>query len=151
MLGICLLLSPILRGAETATAPSDVVMLPKFVVTGEAFVFSMSWRCKWPTQKSKITKAWFTDIPKGGWAEKAGLQTDDLLLKYDDTTLSDVSGEWLSERLKKSWTWGQVHQLLIERKGKKMMMTIEMVKNPNKPAANVTAGTEASLAPKESP
>lgn len=113
-------------------ASQDLVILPKFEVTAGAFAFSMTWRCRWPTQKSKIIRAWFTQIPKGGMAERAGLRNDDRLLKYDDVVLAEISGEWLSKRLKEPWNAGEVHRFLVERDGKQMSFTIEVTKKPTR-------------------
>jgi hypothetical protein len=135
LLGICLVTS-LARGAEGPEAAPEVVVLPRFVVTADSFVFSMNWRCKWPTQKSKISRAWFTEIPKDGMAARSGLQKDDRLLKYDEVTLADTTGEWLETRLNRPWRAGEVHAFLIERNGKKLSLTIEVTKSPARRQGN---------------
>ena len=52
--GIFLALTLMLSSARLiwgAEATAEVVVLPRFVVEADRLVFSMSWRCKWPTQK----------------------------------------------------------------------------------------------------
>lgn len=130
LLAICWALLGV-RVASGAEA-TDVVVLPKFVVEADRFVFSLQWRCRWPTQKSKITRAWFTDAPRNGVVERAGIRTDDRLLHYDGVVLADMAGEWLAARLKQPWKHGDTHELLIERAGRRLKIAIEL-KKPKQP------------------
>lgn len=114
------------RGAPAAGTSDEIMVLPRFVVTADLIVFSFDWHCKWPTQKSKITRVWFNNIPKGGMMEKAGIRHGDRLLNYDGVTLSEMTGEWMFERLNHPWKAGETHEFLIERGGKKLNVTIDV-------------------------
>jgi predicted metalloprotease with PDZ domain len=130
-------------GAEA----NDVVVLPKFVVEADRIAFSLSWRCKGSTQKSKITRAWFADVPSRGPVERAGIRRDDRLLQYDGVILSDMTGDWLSERLKQPWKHGEVHELLIERTGEKLKFTVELKKPNQRSERNAGAASSSTSTP----
>jgi hypothetical protein len=127
LIAICLVAT--LSHVEGSTdASREVVVLPKFVVEADGPEFLLAWRCKWPTQKSKIVRAWIKEVPKAGILVKAGLEVGDSLLQYDGIAVTDVTGEWLAERFERGWKPGEAHEFLVERIGKKLKITIETKK-----------------------